>query len=98
MFQLQEEHEIPGVPLKVAMAFHQAFEERNTQVLFKQNQSKKIDFNLSRGSHIVGWPIHNGSFLQSQASWQYLEVRQEHAIDEQRWYHEGKPQGQDERI
>jgi hypothetical protein len=44
--QLQEEHEIPGVPVEEAMAFHQAFEEHNAQVLFKQNQSKKIDLDL----------------------------------------------------
>jgi hypothetical protein len=46
MFQLQKEHEITGVPITEAMAFHQAFGERNAQVLFKQNHSKKIELDL----------------------------------------------------
>jgi hypothetical protein len=46
MFQSQEEQEITGVPFTEAIAFHQAFEERNAQVLFKQNHSKKIKLYL----------------------------------------------------
>jgi hypothetical protein len=78
---------IPGVPFKEVTALHQAFKKRNTEVLFKQNHSKKQDQIRSQQCHIAGQPIDNGFVLQSPACQQCNKGKQEQDVIKEQWRH-----------